>query len=106
MSDHADANVVGQRWDSDDVGYGTNGAENGVRTDEGGYKWACWLSPSPVFSVFGLFLMSMGSSGMEDSGTKGSSAWEVGVFVFSITVSPAGGESRTCTLFGVSGDGR
>ena len=66
-----------------------------MRTDEGGSEWACWLSPSPVFSVFCLFPMSMGSSGMEDSGTKGISSWEmeVGVFVFSMTVSPAGCES-------------
>ena len=52
--DQEDANLVGdvRRSDSDDVGYGSEGSENGVRMDEGGSEWACWLSPSPVFSVF------------------------------------------------------
>jgi len=90
-----DANPMGDGGGSADVRYGREGSENGVRTDQGGSKWACWLSPSPVFSMFCPFPMSMGSSGMEDSGTKGISTWEVEVdeFVFSITVSPAGCES-------------
>jgi len=37
-------------------------------------SWACWLSPSPVFSVFFPFPRSMGSSGADDSGTYGMSA--------------------------------
>jgi len=31
--------------------------------------WVCWLSPSPVFSVFFPFPRSIGSSGADDSGT-------------------------------------
>jgi len=31
--------------------------------------WACWLSPSPVFSVFFPFPRSIGSSGADDLGT-------------------------------------
>ena len=38
--------------------------------------WACWLSPSPVFSVFLPFPRSIGSSGADDSGTYGMSAEE------------------------------
>jgi len=47
----------------------------------------------------------MGSSGTEDSGTKGINSWEVEAGVFSITVSPAGGQSGICTVFWVSGEG-
>ena len=105
--DQEDANLVGDGRGSGDVGYGSDGSENGVRADGVGSEWACWLSPSPVFSVFFPFPMSMGSSGMEDSGTKGISSWEVGpgVFVSSIAVSPACCESGTCTVFGFSGEG-
>jgi len=77
-----------------------------VRMEDGGVaECACWLSPSPVFSVFCPFPMSMGSSGTEDSGTKGISFWEVEAGVFSITLSPAGCESGICMVFRVSGEG-
>jgi len=103
---HEDANLVGDGRGSGDVGYGSDGSENGVRMDDrGGVECACWLSPSPVFSVFCPFPMSMGSSGMDDSGTKGINSWEVEAGVFSITVSPAGCESGICTVFRVSGEG-
>jgi len=70
--DHEDANLVGDGRGSGDVGYGSDGSENGVRMEDGGgAECACWLSPSPVFSVFCPFPMSMGSSGTENSGTKG-----------------------------------
>jgi len=95
--DPEDANLVGDGGVSVDAGYGSDGSENGVRMDDGGFaECACWLSRSPVFSVFCPFPISMGSSGTEDSGTKGISSWEVEAGVFSITVSPAGCESGTC----------
>jgi len=47
----------------------------------------------------------MGSSGTEDSGTKGINSWEVEVGVFSMTVSPAGCESGICTAFWISVEG-
>jgi len=75
--DHKDANLEEDRGGSAEVGYGSDGSENAVRTDEGGFKLVCCLSPSPVFSVFCLFPMSMGSSGMEDSGTMGISSGEM-----------------------------
>jgi len=105
--DQEDANLVGDGRGSADVGYGSDGSENGARMDEGVSEWACWLSPSPVFSVFCPFPMSMGSSGMEDSGTKGISSWEVeeGVPVSSIIASPVGCESGICTVFGLTGEG-
>ena len=104
--DHEDANLVGDGSGSGDVGYGSDGSENGVQSDDGkGVECACWLSPSPVFSVFCPFPMSMGSSGMDDSGTKGINSWEVEAGVFSITVSPAGCESGICTVFRVSAEG-
>ena len=76
--------------------------------DEGSSEWACWLSPSPVFSVFCPFPMSMGSSGTEDSGTKGISSCEVEVGrpAVSISVFLAGCESGICMVAGgVSGEG-
>jgi len=103
---HEDANLVGDGRGSDDVGYGNDGSENGVRMDDGGFdECACWLSPSPVFSVFCPLPMSMGSSGTEDSGMKGINSCEAEVGVFTITVSPAGCESGICTVFWVSGEG-
>jgi len=50
--DKEDANLVGDGRRSDDVGYGSEGSENGMRMDEEGSEWAYWLSPSRVFSVF------------------------------------------------------
>ena len=99
-----DANLVGDGRASVDPEYGSEGSENGMRTDEGGSEWACWLSLSPVFSVFCPFPMSIGRSGMEDSGTKGISSWEVGVVVFvsPMAVSPAGCESGIWTVLGAS----
>jgi len=79
-----------------------------VRMEQGSSEWACWLSQSPVFSVFCLFPISMGSSGTEHSGTKGISSWEVEVGrpAVSISVSSAGCESGICTVAGgVSGEG-
>jgi len=69
--DQEDANLVGGGRGSGDVGYGSDGSEKGVGLDEGESEWACWLSPSPVLSMFCPFPMSIGSSGTEDSGTKG-----------------------------------
>jgi len=107
VPDDEDTNLVGDGRGSGNVGYASDGSENGVRVDEGGVpECACWLSPSPVFSVFCPFPMSMGGSGMEDSGTKGINSWEVEPGVFSITVSPAGCESGICTAVWVSGEGR
>jgi len=105
--DQEDANLVGDGRGSADVGYGSEGSENGVRMDQGGSEWACWLVPSPVFSVFCPFPMSMGSSGMGDSGTKGISSWEVevGASAFPITASLVDCKSGTCTVLGVPGEG-
>jgi len=104
--DQEDANLVGDGRGSADVGYRSDGSEDGVRMDDRGVaECACWLSPSPVFSVFCPFPMSMGSSGTEDSGTKGINSWEVEAGVFSITVSPAGCQSGICTVFWISGEG-
>jgi len=104
--DHEDANLVGEGRGSVDVRYGSDGSENGVRLDDRGVvECACWLSPSPVFSVFCPFPISMRSYGTEDSGTNGINSWEVEAEVFSITVSPAGCESGICTEFWISGEG-
>jgi len=106
--DQEDANLVGDRRGSGDVGYGSDESENGVRMNEGVFECSFWLSPSPVLSVFCPFPMYMGSSGTEDSGTKGISSWEVEVGrpAVSIAVSLVGCESGICTVAGVSGEGR
>ena len=105
--DQEDANLVRERRGPGDVRYGSYGSENGVRMNEESSKWACWLSPSPVLSVFCPFPMSMGSSGMEDSGIKKISSWEVEVGKPSIpiVVSSVISESGICTVFGASGEG-
>ena len=107
MCGQEDANLVGDGGGSADNGYGSEGSEDGVGTDEGGSEWACLLSPSPDFSVFYLFSMSMKSSGMEDSGTKGISSWEVEACRSSIlmSVSSVACELGTCTVVGFSGEG-
>ena len=49
----------------------------------------------------------MGSSGTEDSGTKGINSWEVeaDVAIASMIMSSAGYESGICMPVGVSGEG-
>ena len=105
--DQEDGNLVGNGRGYAEVGYGSEGSEKGVRMDEGGSGWACWLSPSPVLSMFCPLPMSMASSGTKDSGMKGISSWEaeVGMPKDSIIVSPAGCESGTSMVVGFSGEG-
>jgi len=53
--DQEDANLVGDGRGSSNVGYGSDGSENGLRLDEGGSEWACWLSRALFFLCFVRF---------------------------------------------------
>ena len=91
VSDHEDANLVG--GSGEDM-YGREGFEKGEDVVS---VWACWLSPSPVPSVFCPFPRFMGSSGADDSGTYGMSACEDSAVVAPVSMgwSPVGWESGT-----------
>ena len=67
VSDHEDANLVGEGMGSGDVGYSRDGSKN--CSEDKRVVWACWLSPRPDLSVFYPFPRSKGSLSAVDSGT-------------------------------------